>query len=58
MFWVSLVGVGMNFVLMGVLGHGSEEGGSHGHGHSHSHGGAPKRKVKPAEPAPGARAAC
>jgi len=59
MFWVSLVGIGMNTVLIVVLEHGSEEcshghnhGHSHGHSHSHSHGhshGHGKPKAKAAE---------
>ena len=31
MFVISLLGLGMNFVLMGVLGHNHGHGGAHGH---------------------------
>jgi len=38
MFWVSLLGLAMNFVLMQVLGHGHGGHGGHGHGeHGHGH---------------------
>ena len=31
MFTISVIGLGMNFVLMGVLGHNHGHGGAHGH---------------------------
>ena len=56
MFWIALLGIAMNLVLMRVLeGGGDDDGGpsfahghshSHGHSHGHGHNGKPKRKKK------------
>jgi len=52
MFWVSVIGIAMNLVLMRVLSGDGEDGHLHGHSHSHGHSHAHAHAHKPKKPKP------